>query len=262
MTETTKPSPEAAPAEAPPLNPADILLNLIITLLAPMFLVVSGGDILFARMAALQTVDAYCARNEADLITIAQIIGFGLAALGSLSLSMADDLSVSMTLRLRANANACNRSAEQNRRALKESRPGTSVPAIIPPASTADLNGGFDEAEVLASVAAAQKRATEAKSNLQDAAPVAEQAPVPAPVPAIAAPMIVELQHQAMWAAAAADVAAELTADLSTLPPAERRAAMIRAAALSGCANDLLSGKVAPRLRPSDVAGTTGPNAA
>jgi hypothetical protein len=47
-------------------------------------------------MAAIGTVNAYRARNHADLIAIAQIIAFGPAALGSLSLSMADDISLSM----------------------------------------------------------------------------------------------------------------------------------------------------------------------
>jgi hypothetical protein len=85
-----------------------------------MFLDVSGGDIGFARAAALETVNAYRTRNAADLVSIAQIVAFDLAALGSLSLSMADNLSLSVTLRLRGNANALNRSAEHNRRALQD----------------------------------------------------------------------------------------------------------------------------------------------
>jgi hypothetical protein len=78
------------------LNPPGTLLTLIIALLTPMFLGVSSGDLGLARMAAIETVDAYRARHNADLIAVAQIIGFGLAALGSLSLSMAEDISISM----------------------------------------------------------------------------------------------------------------------------------------------------------------------
>ena len=59
-----------------------------------MFLGISGGDVRLARIAAIQTVTAYRAANDADLIAVAQIIAFGLAALGSLSLSMADDISL------------------------------------------------------------------------------------------------------------------------------------------------------------------------
>jgi hypothetical protein len=105
-----------------PLPGSSILMSLIIALLSPMFLGVSAGDVSLARLAATETVNAYRARNHADLIAIAQIIAFGLAALGSLSLAMADDISLPMTLRLRGNANACNRSAEQNRRALNHTR--------------------------------------------------------------------------------------------------------------------------------------------
>jgi hypothetical protein len=115
----TEPSRKEAPAPDTAFHPVDVLLHVIATFLAPMFLTASGGDIAFARMAALETVNAYRVRGPADLIPIAQMIAFGLAALGSLSLSMADDLSLGMTLRLRGNANACDRSAERNRRALR-----------------------------------------------------------------------------------------------------------------------------------------------
>ncbi len=59
--------------------PPDLLLRLVITLLAPMFLGVSDGNVHFARMAAIETVRDYRARNNADLIAVAQIIAFGLA---------------------------------------------------------------------------------------------------------------------------------------------------------------------------------------
>src|ERR1700733_10588796 len=103
MSETT------TATEAPNLrlHPADVLMCLLATLLAPMFVCATAGDIVLARMAAIETINDYRTRNHADLIAVAQIIGYGLAALGSLSLSMADDISLSMTLRLRGNANAC-----------------------------------------------------------------------------------------------------------------------------------------------------------
>jgi len=44
-------------------------------------------------------------------VKIAQIIAFGMAAMDNLRLSMAPDLSLSMVARLRAGANALNRSA-------------------------------------------------------------------------------------------------------------------------------------------------------
>ncbi len=289
MTETTTltdPAPEADGDDAG-LHPSEILLNLIVTFLAPMFLCASGGDILMARMAALETVNGYRARSHADLVSIAQIIAFGLAAMGSLSLSMADDLSVSMMLRLRGNANACNRSAEQNRRCLRE------VHANPAPMRNAEARARpedeVNEAAVVAGVAAAQQRSDQIRggtpgtlrasepATITPPAPAAPPAPaipavqpVPARPPAPALPaapavsatlfapsrlgalMTPEQERQAMWGAAAADVAAEITASLPTLPPAERRVAAMRAAALTEGANDLMSGSAPVRRRPGE----------
>jgi hypothetical protein len=122
MTETTN--------QASPIRPDDFLLNIIVTFLMPLFLT-AGGDVAFARIAAIETVNAYRARNRTDLITIAQIIACGLTALGSLGLSLADNLSLSMTLRLRANAVALNRVVEQSRRALTQPQPAASPPAEL-----------------------------------------------------------------------------------------------------------------------------------
>jgi hypothetical protein len=254
MTETTtlsRPPPQAAPGANLAIHPADILLHLVVSLLAPAFLAASGGDIALARISALETVNAYRANNQADLISIVQIIAFGLAALGSLGTSMTGDLSLSLTLRLRGNANACNRAAEHNRRALTESLSRTETPAHTLSAP----DQGFDVAEVTASVAAVRKQAAETNASLQ----AAERAAVKAAA-APAAETVQERQLQAAWASAMADVAAEFTADLPNLPPIERRAMTIRANALSSCARDLLGGHVTPRPRPGDLATMMRPN--
>jgi hypothetical protein len=86
-------------------------MNLIVTLLAPTSFGATAGDADLARAAAIETMNAYRARTDADLIGIAQIIGFDLAALGSLSLSMADDISLAIIPRLHGNATALNRCA-------------------------------------------------------------------------------------------------------------------------------------------------------
>jgi hypothetical protein len=258
MTETTtiQTEPETT-GPAIPVHPTDILMSLIIALLAPMFLAVSGGNINYARMAAIETVNAYRIRNNADMLLVAQIVAFGFAALGSLSLAMADNLSLSMTLRLRANANACHRSAEQSRRALNANAADTATAATTPFEPSAEPDEDPNEAAVIAGVAAAQELVAEAQARMQtEAAPIARPA-IPAQTLAapqtVAAPMTPEQQWQSMWASAAVDVAAEFTADLPNLPPAERKAATMRAAALSSSANQLLSGAVAPRLRPGDL---------
>src|ERR1700742_1560292 len=117
MTQTTPTEPPPTGPDTWP-HPGGILLHLIATLLAPIFLGVTAGNVALAHLAATETINDYRARNNTDLVAIAQIVGCGLAALCSLSQSMADDLSLSMTLRLRGNAISLNRSAEQNRRVL------------------------------------------------------------------------------------------------------------------------------------------------
>jgi hypothetical protein len=302
------------------LTLADILMHLVAIHLAPMFLCVTGGDIDHARMAAIETVNAYRAQTHADLIAIAQIVAFGLGALGSLSLAMDDDISVAMTLRLRGNANACNRSAEQNRRALRQHR--LEIGSIEHARRECAPEPGQDayEAEVIANVAATRQLVAETQAQMQAGnqaqPPAAPKAPAPAPaaaalnIPTVAIPPVAmppvaippvtmptaaiptgniptghiptghiptgaipttvisgkalispafpgpgttEQQWQGIWAAAMADVAAEYTADIPNLSPKQRRAASLRAAALTSCANDLLTGNHAPGPRPGGL---------
>jgi hypothetical protein len=246
MTQTTT---STDPGSDIPLHPSNILMALIITLLAPMFLGVTAGDINNARLAAIETVNAYRARNHADLIAIGQIIGFGLAALGSLSLSMEDDISLSMVLRLRGNANALNRSAEQNRRALAETRrddaASRQTAAEPETAAAATRDGDLDEAEMFLTATAAQELAAEAEARLLPAHHTPSQTRIPAQTPHNAE-VSAEKRHQAMWAIAMVKESGEITAGICNLPPAERRAASIRAAALSSTAHLLLSGTSAP----------------
>jgi hypothetical protein len=282
------------------LTLADVLMHLVAIHLAPMFLCVTGGDIDHARMAAIETVNAYRAQTHADLIAIAQIVAFGLGALGSLSLAMDDDISVGMTLRLRGNANACNRSAEQNRRALRQHRLETGSIEHARRECAPEPGQDAYEAEVIANVAATRQLVAETQAQMQAGnqaqPPAAPKAPAPAPaaaalnIPTVAIPTVnippvaiptgniptgaipttvisgkalispafpgpgtTEQQWQGIWAAAMADVAAEYTADIPNLSPKQRRAASLRAAALTSCANDLLTGNHAPGPRPGGL---------
>ena len=250
-------------------------MNLIVTLLAPMFIAVCGGDIEYARMAATETVNGYRSRDHGDLIAIAQIVARGLAALGSLSLSMSDDLTIAMTLRLHSNANALNRSAEQNRRAVRENHRADAVPdysqthveapqhsqAPAAPETIPDPEQEKFEAEVLARAADTRKLVAYAQSCAQDLKSAAEPAQTATPItatPATATPTLNPLnptaqEIQAMWAAAMADVADEFTAELPNLPPAERAMATSRVAALSHCANEMILGTPPTRPKPGDL---------
>ena len=110
----------------------------------------------------------------------------------------------------------------------------------------------------MARLAEPKKLVAGAKPQLQ----AAEPAPLPAPIAPASPPDLTEQQRQAIWAGAMADVAREYSDSIPHLPPAERAAVSMRIAALSQCADALLSGDVPPRLRPGDLDATIWPNAA
>jgi hypothetical protein len=250
MTETLQAPPQATPDIG--ISPDHIVLNLGVTLLAPMFLIASGGDIELARQAAASTITAYGARSHADLIAISQIIGCSLTALASMSLSMQDTLSLSMMLRLRTNANAMMRNGERTSRSRKDFVPNTA------PAETVAEDPRFQEANILAEVAATQQRL--AQTQAQPPAPPPAPEPPPEPEKTPAKPPNAELDR--MWAAAMADVAGEFAAAIPGLPAAERKAASIKAAALSTAANALLTGEMPPEIIPFNLAEMMRPNPA
>ena len=226
-------------------KPGQLLLSVIVTLLTPLFLGAAGNDLALAHAAALETVNEYRARSGVELLIVAQIVAFSLAALATALKSMQDDLSAEAMLRLQTKANALSRTAEQNRRALDKAR-------NEPPPLLDDLP---DEAELLASLA--ERAANRASPNPTKTAPT-ETAPIetapaePAPAPAeatIAATGWTEQQVRAAWAAGFAEVAQEIAGDLENLSPAQRRAATIQMSALNDAAHSLQNGE--PLERPT-----------
>ena len=225
----------AGPTAKPPLwsnlavQPGDVLLHLIVTLLTPMFLGVSSGNPDFARMAALETVNSYRARSYPDLIAVAGILAFGLAAISSACLSMADEVSLTMTLRLRANANACDRSAARNRRALQNNQ-DSPMPDLVfapdrPTDPVPDPEADRKDAEAIARLAATRQRAEallrthpsgrRSTPGPTNPTPTVAAAPRPAvadaPAPAAAAPV----EPAAAAADAALTAAAPTTAAIA-----------------------------------------------
>jgi hypothetical protein len=246
MTQTITEPPEAPTGSAHPTN---ALMNLIVAFLAPVFLGITGGDLTMARMAAIETINDYRARNQADLIAIAQIILCGLAALGSLSQSMDDSISLSMVLRLRGSAVSLNRSAEQNRRVLRQPLPDTPNPyhAVMAPETPAD-DDNLTPPEPFLSAAAIRELAAEAQARLQSPESVEDDAPTPDPENT-KDPANTKRRDQEMWAIAMVKEASEINAGIFGLPPAERSAASLRAAILGSTANNLLTrGGVPPPI--------------
>jgi hypothetical protein len=205
-----------------------IIVDLVVTYLTAMFLPTTAGNVEHARIAAAASVNAYGARDPADLIPIAQIIALGLAMLDSLDRSMEENLPVSLVLRLRGNAVSLGRLAEQYRRAL----PTTDTPSHRTSTIDPETERRTEE-KTLASLARTEQRL--ARVQASHAAP--PPSPKPAPQPDT---------DKAIWAAAMTHVAREFTADLDTLSPAERQDATNRAAILGSVADRLLSGQPLP----------------
>jgi hypothetical protein len=214
----------------------DCITNLILTLLTPIFLFAAGGDVAFARLAANETLDSYRADTHADLITVAKIIAFGLAALDSLSRSMQDDLPISQILRLRSSANAADRAEHRNRLALRQTHPDHPVTPAPDP-------------EPAANPAAIAATTTSQPDTAWYQAPASPQRPELAPSPATA-----EQQYAETWAASAARIAAETAAEMPNLAPDERRSAGIWIEALKDAAKEFKTAGIPPRPSPGDLA--------
>jgi len=223
---------------------ADYLKDIIVAFLTPMFLWSCDGDPGLARLAAAETLDEFGITGHRGLITAARIIAFELAAISSLSLSMADDIPPTLALRLRGNANSLDRAAERNRRVLEaDQRTAKAIPV--------------DVKAVAASVAETQKLIRTATAHMQ-ATPSSARPPEPQPVQQGRSSDNQTLWNTA-WAQAMTDVAAEFTADLSKLPPAEQARERSRIAVLLEAATALASGTPATFPgAPASVAGRAG----
>jgi hypothetical protein len=144
---------------------------------------------------------------------------------------MADDLSVTHILRLRASANGTDRSEHRNRGALGHHHPGQPAASTSPqPAAPTPPSGA--------------------------AGPVAGRT-IPAPAGAPVLPVAVsdpEQHYQATWANAAAAIAAETAASLPGLSDDERRSATVWIDVLNDVAKDFSAGNIPPRPKPGELA--------
>ena len=199
-------------------------------------------DVARARQAAAEAIAAYRAAGAEQLVSIAQIVGFALASLDNLRLSATPERSVSMTLRLRGNANALNRAAQQATVTLAAQRqdaprmegPGMDAPGMDAPGMDAP---GMDAPERIA------PDQTNAEHPPQAADPMVDHAEPTAPG------RPTEQRRRLAWADAMAGVAAECSRSLALLAPAQRRAEMIRIGALNATAQQLRRPEAPTRAR-------------
>jgi hypothetical protein len=149
------------------------VLDKILGCLAPLFLDAVKGDAAAARSAANAKLASYEARTNRQLRLAALAIAFSFGALDSLSRAADHDLPLNQVLRLRGNANALNRAANQNETRLeKQQRQGDTAA----PEATAgmDLPTSGATGELVACVRSAWK-AEKAAAAAQPAAPLSRQ---------------------------------------------------------------------------------------
>jgi hypothetical protein len=193
----------------------DLLMDILLGVLAPLLMAGSITDIQVARLATRQAIDAYTAHGQDQLITVAQIVGFALTALDDLRLSMQPDLSLSMKLRLRGNANALGRAALRNTEALQKSRPPVAEPK---------------------------------DSRTEPAAPAPSQRPEASP------PEPDEQQNRLRWAAGMTAVAADLRARPGQAASDQHRSDQLWAEVLTDLAGELRGHGKAGLLRSTSLA--------
>jgi hypothetical protein len=257
---TPHPTPAVTPAPAPSgeQKPESHLLAFILAALAP--LLTAGGvtDLPLARLAAQEAIAAYTARGQADLVGIAQILAFALAALDNLRLSMPTELSLSMKLKLRANA--LNRAARDATQTLgKMPRPAQSVPAqplqANPPTQTAIARSKQPETPSQTFLIAQTQPTEQTQPRVQAQPKTTTKPTTPQPT---ATPS--EHQDRLHWAKAMKTAAARLQAQAATSPPAQRTTDALWIQALTGVASDLILGKTpipAPGSSKADLLRST-----
>ena len=91
----------------------DCILGNILGFMLPFFLVSAGGNTGQACAAIKELIDAHQANTPVELDLVGRIIGFSIAAMDNLRLSMAPDLSATKVLRYRCNAATLSRSSDQ-----------------------------------------------------------------------------------------------------------------------------------------------------
>ena len=135
------------PQATTPQATTECVMQTILDFLLPFFLAAAGGNPVTARAAIRQLIAAHNAVDATELDLAGRIVGFGIAALDNLRLSMAADLPVTRLLRYRGNAVSLSRASDQARKALaalrahpdqphKTPRPSVAPAPSTPPPST------------------------------------------------------------------------------------------------------------------------------
>ena len=187
----------------------DFLLAVLSSVMAPAL-----GDPSLARRAALQAIEAYQPQNTHALIATGQILAFAMTALETLRLAAPPDVSLSMKLKLRGNANGLNRAAGDNTRILDTIRQTT-----------------VDQA---------------AMALWQEPPPPSPQDQTAADAPSTTPPPVDEPKGRLSWAAAMNTVAARLRANTPAVGPIQRTVNALWIDTLTGVAGEIVRAKDQP----------------
>jgi hypothetical protein len=118
------------------------IVDTVLGLLAPLFLIGAAGDPALARETAHQMLAAYNPRTSAELSLAAEIVSFSFHALEAPGQATAPDLSLNRVLRLRGSAASLSREAHKSQRKLDQlqrthaiQKPARAQPAPQPEAA-------------------------------------------------------------------------------------------------------------------------------
>ena len=201
-----------------PTDRAEQLLGVVLAMLTPLLTIGSPED---ARLAARQAIAAYQTGEQANLVSISQIVGFAIASLDNLRLSAPPDLSLSMKLKLRGNANALSRTSLNVSAAGAHSAPPTAADPPDHPTAEPDRDDTGHQAAAIAEL----RKVRDQLRQAQAADPAAEP--------------LTPRQRDLAWASAMTEVAAESSTGLADLPPAQQRIELTRINALTRTAGAL-----------------------
>ena len=268
-------------SDTAPADPTETLFDLIITLLIPLFFCPAHNIGLDrARQAAIATLDGYHAASVPELVLAAQIIACSLTSLGSMGLSMADDLPLPTLMHLRGNANALTNTslrlhtaiartrkdiADQNR----EYQQARQAQERQQRQADYDVAHGMTEADVIAETAKVQEMAAQANMRLQQSQTVRQQPATPPEPPAQPAAKLPPLrpanlteeqERKLMWATAMAKAAEEEAGALAFSSADERAAHKARLAGLNAAATQLMREATELPLGPGMTSGSRIPD--
>jgi hypothetical protein len=145
-------------------QPTDRLMPFLLAVLTPFLTAAGIPDPDLARQAATETIQAYKANGQAQLVTTAQIVAFAFASLENLRLSAPQDLSLTMKLKLRGNANALNRASQNATATLETQRRNTESPKTEAQKPTPQQQSQTDQAWATAMTDVAKEFTAELKT--------------------------------------------------------------------------------------------------